>query len=155
MPLDADRVAADVGRARAALALGRLDEAFGAATAARERLERAPTRAYWTALEAEVLLELGRIETQRGEHAAAHADLERALTLRTTAEDPQSPWIAEVEAALGHAALVRGERGAARIHAAHAAAILAHHAELGAQFREPVHALATALAAGGSPTASR
>jgi eukaryotic-like serine/threonine-protein kinase len=155
MPLDADRVAADAGRARAALELGELDAAFGAATAARERLERAPTRGYWTALEADVLLVLGRIETRRGEHAAARAHLERALALRTAAEDPHSPWLAEVEAAVAAAALARGERGAARVHARRAAAIAARHAELGAQFRAPIRAVAAALAAGGAVAASR
>jgi tetratricopeptide (TPR) repeat protein len=145
MPLDADRVAADAGRVAAALALGHADEALRLALGARERLTRAPTRAYWPALEAELLLDLGRAQTQLHDLAGAGASLERALALRVANEQPRSPWIGEAEVALGELRLAAGDRaGGARL-AAQAAAIFAAHAELGPQFRAPLRRLMAAL----------
>ncbi len=145
MPLDADRVAADTGLAAAALATGDADSALRHALAARERLERAATRAYWPTLEAEALLELGRAQLRLRQHAGAKASLERALKLRVATEDAQSPWIAEVEAALGEAALAGGDVAAARGLVASATRIVAAHRDLGEQFRAPVRALGAAI----------
>ncbi len=147
MPLDGDRVAAETGLSAAALASGQPEEALRLALAARGRLEGAATRAYWPVLEAEVLLELGRAQSRLGDLAGAKRSLERALALRVANELPMSPWIAEADAALGAVRLADGDAAGARALSARAAGIAASHAELGRQFREPIRALAAALAA--------
>ena len=147
MPLDLDAMAASIGLGKAMLALGRAEAAQRYASVALARNDRANTRQYYPVLEADALLVLGRAASELRDHAAAQASLERALALRIANEDPSSAWIAEVQAALGSAALARGDRTAARLYSARAARIAATHDELGPQFRRPIHDLVAALRA--------
>jgi hypothetical protein len=66
-------------------------------------------------------------------------------------EDPMSPWIAATQAALGEALLASGDTAAAEVMAGRAARIAATHADLGAQFRGPIRALAAAVRAAPKP----
>jgi hypothetical protein len=138
LPLPLDRLRGQSLRAEADLAEARWAEAAGNARAVLARIERSPLRPYLKTLEADTLLTLGQAECRERQADAARRDLQRAVALQTELDDSASAVLANAEVAFGRCLLDLGDRSESVTWIAAAAAIHAHHHELGPQFTAPL-----------------
>ena len=124
------------------LALGQWDEAGQLAGAMLSGLTATPQRVQFTNYEAYANWAVGEALRRSGRAAAAEPVLRRAVQLHTQVYDPeQSPLLARAQIALAECELALGHAADARALLSAATAIHAHHADLGAQYREPLRDL--------------
>jgi serine/threonine-protein kinase len=155
-----DRFAADRGRLtatmtielelRRASVLADMDDLGGAESLIREqllKLNQLPQPQYFRLLAASGQVQLGRLLMRRDAAQEACGILDSALNVRLDDLSPQSPLVADSEAALAECVLSSGDAAKARSLLLKARAIDADHVELSHEFREPVQALSRRLLA--------
>ncbi len=140
-----DEVARNTLLAEAFSAKGQFAESMNTARTAVDAAQHADIRNYIQDYEADALLALGESLRRGGKGQTAVALLRRALSLRLATDVPNSPWLAQIRVSLAQCLLDLNQNAEARKLYGEAAASLSHHADLGLQFRQPLHELAKRL----------
>jgi len=138
LPLQPDKLRADLLRTRAYLHQGDIAAAEATAAGVLAAIRQSSVRSYFQTLEADAALRLGQAQLRDGRTQSACDNLEHARGLLAANDVDNSPWLAEAEYALSTCLSALSESRPARRLLAHANAITAAYKKLGRHLRNPL-----------------
>ena len=109
-------------------------------------LEGSPLRPYFSAVEADGLLELGKTECPGADPDSGERHLRAALEILAVQQDAASPALARARIALGRCLLDQGRRPEAKVVARQVEAVLKEHPRLEtSRWRQELRSIESAL----------